>query len=241
MELFITFFAGISILFGAAFIRLSHNTEKIEHLSIAMALSALLSLMIFDLLPDVAESAEGIGWVVSLIFVVGGVALLKFLDHLVPDHDDNEKNHDTENAVHIGLISALAVILHNIVEGMTVYSVSLADPRQGFIFAVGIALHNIPMGMLIESTMEKETKTAHTLVLSSVTLSTLFGGLLMRSISGYLSETVIGILVCVATGMIIYIVFLELLPHVLKTKETVLNLIGAAMGVLLVFASSMIG
>lgn len=91
MELFITFFAGISILFGAAFIRLSHNTEKIEHLSIAMALSALLSLMIFDLLPDVAESAEGIGWVVSLIFVVGGVALLKFLDHLVPDHDDNEK------------------------------------------------------------------------------------------------------------------------------------------------------
>lgn len=240
MELLITFLAGISILFGAAFIRLSHNTEKIEHLSIATALSALLSLMIFDLLPEVAESASGIGWGVTVLFVIGGIALLKFLDRLVPDHEDTEANHDRENAAHIGLISALAVILHNIIEGMTVYSLSLASTRQGFIFALGIALHNIPMGMLIESTTEQEPPKKHFAVLSSVSLSTLIGGLLMMMVSDYLTDTVVGILVCIATGMIIYITFLELLPHVLKTKEKALNFIGAALGFLLVLASSVL-
>ena len=40
-----------------------------------------------------------------------GFVLLKLLDLFVPDHEDTDENHDTENAAHIGLISALAVIL----------------------------------------------------------------------------------------------------------------------------------
>lgn len=240
MGLFITFLAGISILAGALIIRISNNTEKIEHFSIAMALAALAALMLFDLLPEVRESAAGTGWIVSLLFVVGGAVLLKLLDKLVPDHDDTEANHDSENAVHIGVISAIAVILHNVLEGMTVYSLSMASPRQGLIFAIGIALHNLPMGMLIESTLKKQKKSEHALILGSVTLSTLLGGVLMSFISGYVDEKIVGLLVCVATGMIVYIVFLELLPHVLRTKEHLINLIGAAMGFLLVYASSLI-
>lgn len=241
MELFITFLAGISILVGAIVIKLSHNTEKIEHLSIAMALAALLTLMIVDLVPDVIESADSVGWILTIIFVAAGVAILKILDLFVPDHEDNEKNHEQENTVHIGMITSLAIILHNIVEGMTVYSLSLADTRQGLIFAIGIALHNIPMGMLIESTMEKECRSKHISVLSSVTLSTLLGGIIMQALRGHLNETLTSILVSIALGMIIYIVFLELLPHVLKTKDVKLNIIGAAIGFALVFISSRMG
>lgn len=241
MELFITFLAGISILVGAIVIKLSHNTEKIEHLSIAMALAALLTLMVVDLVPDVIESADSVGWIITIVFVAAGVAILKILDLFVPDHEDNEKNHEQENTVHIGMITSLAIILHNIVEGMTVYSLSLADTRQGLIFAIGIALHNIPMGMLIESTMEKECRSKHIAVLSSVTLSTLLGGIIMQALSGHFNETITSILVSIALGMIIYIVFLELLPHVLKTKDVKLNIIGAVIGFALVFISSRIG
>lgn len=91
MELFITFLAGISILVGAIVIKLSHNTEKIEHLSIAMALAALLTLMVVDLMPDVIESSESIGIILSIVFVAAGVGILKVLDLFVPDHEDNEK------------------------------------------------------------------------------------------------------------------------------------------------------
>ncbi|MDD7409399.1 MAG: ZIP family metal transporter [Anaerovoracaceae bacterium] len=241
MELLITFAAGLSILIGAAFIRLSKNTEPVENLSMAMALAALLALLFLDLLPDVRETAEGIGWAFAIAAVAGGVVLLKLLDHFVPDHEDNESNHDSENAVHIGLIAALAVVLHNIVEGMTVYSLSMNSLREGAIFAVGIALHNIPMGMLIESTMELDKPREHVLVLSAVTLSTLLGGIVMQMVKTHVNEAVTGVLVCAAAGMIIYITFLELLPHVLRTRDVPLNITGALLGFLLVLASSMLG
>lgn len=240
MELFITFLAGISILVGALLVHLFHSTEKIENFSMAMALAALLALMVFDLLPEVKETASSMGWLVSLLFAAAGFALLKLLDRFVPEHEDTDANHDTGNATHIGLMTALAIILHNIVEGMTVYSIAMTSHRQGLILAVGIALHNIPMGLLIESTTRREKRGEHALILTSVTLSTLIGGLLMYSVSSHLTENVIGMLVCLATGMIIYIVFAELLPHVLRTKQHGLNLLASLMGFAIVFASSIV-
>ncbi len=241
MELFITFLAGISVLLGALFVKLTSNKEQIEHVSMAMALAALLALLIFDLFPEVMESAEKEGWLFCLIMLAIGFVGLVVLDHFVPEHEDNESNHDTGNAVHIGLISAMALIVHNIVEGMSVYSMMYSDFNYGVIFAVGIALHNIPMGMMIYSTMLMQSKREKMIVFGAVTISTFIGGVLMQILSGHFSETVSMGLVAVASGMILYIVFMELFPHVLRTKGWKLNLLGAAMGFALVFAASCIG
>ena len=188
MPLLITFFAGFSIFVGAGIIKISKNPHIIEQLSISIATGSLLSLMIFDFLPDITESSTQTKWYIEVLFVLIGVAILKVLDLFIPDHQDTHSNHDKENAVHIGLISALAVILHNIVEGMTVYSLSLDSTSQGVVFAVGISLHNIPMGMLICSTLRKNSKKSKTLlILSLVTVSTFVGGILMSLISSVLS------------------------------------------------------
>ena len=239
--LLITFLAGLSIALGVFIIRESNNSDTIEHLSIAMALAAMLSLMLFDLLPDILESSESLGWMSLLLCLVLGFLLLKLLDFFIPDHEDHEETHEHEHASHIGLISALAIILHNIVEGMTVYSLTLSSLNQGILFALGISLHNIPMGMMIYSTMVRDGKHRRekSIILGLVTISTLVGGLLMHLLSAFMTETLIGVLVCLASGMIVYIVFLELLPHVLKTKEPKINLIGILIGFGLVFVSSL--
>jgi zinc transporter, ZIP family len=240
--LLITLLAGLSIVLGVFIIRETHNSETIEHLSIAMALAAMLSLMIFDLIPDIRESGESLGWLSIILFIVLGFLLLKLLDLFIPDHEDHEKNHEQENASHIGVISALAIILHNIVEGMTVYSLSLSSLSQGILFAFAISLHNIPMGMMIYSTMIRDRKhrKEKELILGLVSISTLIGGILMHLVSGLMTENLIGALVCLASGMIIYIVFIELLPHVIKTKEPKINLIGILIGFGLVFVSSLL-
>lgn len=239
--LLITFLAGFSIVLGVFIIRESHNSDTIEHLSIAMALAAMLSLMLFDLLPDILESKESLGFPSLLLYLTLGFLLLKLLDFFIPDHEDQEETHEHEHASHIGVISALAIILHNIVEGMTVYSLTLSSLNQGILFALGISLHNIPMGMMIYSTMVRDGKHRREkgLVLGLVTISTLVGGLLMHLLSAFMTEALIGALVCLASGMIFYIVFLELLPHVLKTKEPKINLIGILIGFGLVFVSSL--
>lgn len=240
MPLLITFLAGFSCFLGAAVIKVSKNPHIIEQLSIAIAAGSLLSLMIFDFLPDIYEFTTKKNWYFTVVFVLVGVLILKVLDLFIPDHHDTHSNHDKENAAHIGLISALAVVLHNIVEGMSVYTLS-SDISQGIVFAVGISLHNIPMGMLICSTLQKNSKTKKTLlVLALVTISTFIGGLLMAFIGEAMTQNVQNSLVLIALGMIIYIVFAELIPHIVRTKPILPSIIGGVAGFLLVMISCLV-
>lgn len=241
MELMITAIAGFSILLGALATHLIKDTEKMEHLSMALALGALAALLLFDLFPEVHELMEAQGWGYSLGMLVVGIAMLKVLDLFIPDHHDTEETHDYENAAHIGIISAMAVILHNIVEGMSVYSIAMNSMSDGIIFALGIAMHNIPMGMLIDSTMEERKRSERHVLLAAVTLSTLFGGVLMNMIEVHLSEVLTLTMVSIATGMILYIVFSELTPHVFRTREHLKeSVVSVIIGFALVWVSTMV-
>lgn len=43
-----------------------------------------------------------------------------------------------------GLMSGLAIALHNFPEGLATFVATIADPSAGLAIAVAIALHNIP-------------------------------------------------------------------------------------------------
>ena len=142
--------------------------------------------------------------------------VLKLLDKFVPEHDNEHSlSHECteENLMHIGIVSSLAIILHNIIEGMAVYSMTIESVKLGLLVALGVGLHNIPMGMVIYSTLEKEKKNKKIILLSLVVLSTFIGGLLMLLISNLLNEFVMGILICITLGMLLYIIIFELYPH----------------------------
>ena len=62
----------------------------------------------------------------------------------------------------------------------------------------------------------------------------------MEALSEHLPASVTAILVSIATGMIIYLVLVELLPHVFKTKDLKMNISGAVLGFLLVLVSTFI-
>ena len=113
----------------------------------------------------------------------------------------------------------------------------LSSFEKGAIFALGISLHNIPMGMLIYSSLADSKKAKKIAVFASVTVSTLIGGILMKLIAKHLTENVISCLVAMASGMIIYIIFLELIPHVIKTKPAKISIIGIITGFLIVLLS----
>ena len=259
-SLIITFLAGISVLIGALIVRATNNSDKVGHFSIAMGTAALLALIVVDLFPDLQEEAvEALGIPLTVVFVIAGMLLLHILDRFTPDHghshgslfhkeeegkteDEHFHLHEHDHE-HIGLVAAAAIIIHNIVEGMSVYSLSMVNTHDGALFALGIALHNIPMGMLIYSTMcdAKQARHEKAIVISAVTLSTFVGGLLMFFISSLMTPVFVGILLCLACGMIFYIAFEELLPHVIKTKEPLINITGILAGFCLVYLSSVIG
>lgn len=243
MGIIITLILGIFLLAGVLVVRLAKNGEKVEQLSIAIALGTMLSLVIMELIPEVLETFQGKNLIFAGIAVVMGIALLKLLDHFIPDHEEHggmepEQENTPENMIHIGIISAVAIILHNIVEGMAVYSITTESLKVGLLVALGVGLHNIPMGMLMYSTLEKDSRKKRILILTLAAVSTFAGGVLMALISPVLNEFVIGILICLALGMLLYIILFELVPHLLHCKNKWLSVIGILAGILIIIVST---
>lgn len=240
MSLIITSLAGFAVVIGALIVKLTRSTEKVSHFSLAMALGAMLGLLIFDLGPEVAECGQNDGWLFTIIIILVGTGMLALLDRFIPEHEDTNQNHDLGNAAHIGVISSLAIIVHNIVEGMTVYNLLEADLHSGIFFAIGIVLHNIPMGMMLFSTMGHQSRREKYTVFGSVVISTFVGGLIMYLVSDHMSEFMTSSLVALAGGMILYIVIFELIPHVIKTRSHLISIIGFAVGFAVVLTASFV-
>lgn len=237
-SLIITFILGLFFIAGALVVKVVKDKERLEDFSVAAALGALVFISVFDIIPEIFEIWSGSKLIFAAIFVALGVGILMGLDHFVPDHDSDELE---ENMVHIGVMTVMALSLHNIVEGMSVYSISSASLSGGISLAVGVGLHNIPMGMLIYSTLDKEKLLKKRIVLSCAAFSTFVGGLLMYLLGEFMNETIECALICVALGMVIYIVFFELLPNVIHAKKWFRSGIGFAVGALIVFLSMMLG
>lgn len=242
MGLLITFILGIFILIGILVIKLSKNSKIVEQLSISIALGTMASLVILELLPEVLETFDSKKYII-LISVIVGIIVLKILDIFIPEHDHEHglsHNCTEDNLIHIGIVSSVAIILHNIIEGMAVYSMTIESLKLGFIVSLGVGLHNIPMGMVIYSTLKNEDKKKKVILLTLTILSTFIGGILMMFISPLLSETVIGILICITLGMLLYIILFELIPHLLHSKNKLLTVIGITIGVLVLIISTLI-
>ena len=166
-------------------------------------------------------------------------------EHGKHSHDPHPSNSEqgacTESYIHIGLISALALMLHNIIEGMAIYSVALASFESGLLYALAVVLHNIPIGMLLFVTLTRHSGNLQRIVIILVTLSTFIGALFALCLSGILDEQILSIFVAVAAGMLCYIVAVELIPRLIRTKPTYLNVISAVIGFLVVFGASFLG
>lgn len=242
MALFITLLAGLSIAIGGLVVVIAHGSRAVSHFSIAIAFGAMVALALSDLVPELAEIYGLDRLWAPLVFFVVGFALLKLLDKLVPHHHEDEPgredDHD-EGAIHIGIMTAIALSIHNVVEGMSIYALAATSPVQGGLYAFGIMLHNIPMGMLIFATLRQEKPVLKYTALSVVTFSTFIGGVIMVGVNAALPEMTIGAPLGIALGMIAYIVLMELLPRLVHDRPVWLSAVGVVLGFGLVCASAL--
>lgn len=247
LPLFLTFISGLFIALGALIVYITKNNDKFVHFAISMAFGVMAMLVCFELLPEATEVFSEnfdsfIGYIVLGVVVLLGVGILKVLDLFIPDHEHHNttKKEELDNLYHIGIVSSVALILHNIIEGMSIYGVSSTSLEMGMMMTLGVGFHNIPMGIVITSMFNRSTdkkKTKFVIVLLCVSLSTLLGGILMMGLSSFISELFIGILLGLTLGMLLYILLFELLPEMLESKDKRLSLIGIAIGACIFFIS----
>lgn len=251
IALLLTLLVGLFILIGTLIGKLLKNNNNILNFSISMSFGVIVALSLLELFPEVIEHlvmnnfVEGI--ILSLIGIFLGFIILYHLDALIPHHEHSDHHHhhknsncNNEHLKHIGIVTSIALILHNIIEGMGLYVAASTELNVGLMLCIGIGLHNLPMGLVIESTLRNEYKWSKIFVISLlVSLSTLLGGLIACLFET--TDALMGLLLSVTLGMLIYISFVELLPQITNIKDKKVKYLGFFIGIIILVISLIFG
>lgn len=258
MNLILTLGVGLFTIIGAILLFLvkNDNKEKFINISMNLAIGVIISLIILDLLPEAWEILiDKYNMFYSILFILGfitiGIIILKVLDKYVHNHDEHHTHECKENYNHIGIVTGLAISLHNIIEGMAVYGMLTNNTSLGIKLIIGVGLHNIPLGMMLTSAFYKSNnsklKTMVNIII--ISLTSFIGGLIMfANLKFLMNELVIAIMLLITNGMLIYIAFFELLPqtiHIMKkkdnSKEKIKTIITILIGAIFIILTHFIG
>lgn len=237
VPLLLTVIAGLFIMLGAAFVFFTKRDNLFVPYSIGMAFGVMIMLVLFELLPEASEllynSFDKYGYIALIFFILLGGGVIKILDILVPDHCHHENIDDT-NLYHIGVVSSIALILHNFIEGMSIYVASVKAIDMGILLTLGVGFHNIPMGIVLASTFSgMRGKKKFLFILILVTLSTFIGGVASMFLNSFINDTLLGVLLSLTLGMIIYIVLFELLHEIIHSKNKKVSYGGVLTGIII--------
>lgn len=227
----ITTIAGLSTLLGIIPIYIKFkNTNKLICICLAFASGVMSSVSIFSLIPEsydlLSKNLKVIPTIIlMLIFFLIGVLLTSFFDKFFQK---------LENKLYkIGIINTLALMIHNIPEGILTFSTTTTNISLGLTLALSIMFHNIPEGISISVPIYYSTKSK-----KKVWFYTIISGFseVLGAILTYLflykmiNNQFIGIILSLTTGIMIYISLFELLPNSLEYKKKKTTIVAFMIG-----------
>ena len=134
----------------------------------------------------------------------------------------------------------LAIILHNIPEGIATYLTSSNNMKLGMTLTIAIALHNIPEGISISIPIYYATKSrlkafSYTLISG---LSEPFGACIAALfLSQWITPSMMGILYAIIAGIMTHIALYELLPTSWKYQQTEKTITFFILGIIVMLLS----
>ncbi len=122
----------------------------------------------------------------------------------------------------MGLLTALAIFIHNFPEGLATYVATLSDASVGFGIAIAIAVHNIPEGICVALPIYYSTGSrAKAFIWATLSgISEPLGALVgYFALSGD-NSLAFALVFALVGGMMVYIAIKELLPMALRYDPT---------------------
>ncbi|QYZ80485.1 zinc transporter ZupT [Methanofollis formosanus] len=240
----LTLLAGLSTGLGSLMAFFTRRTST-RFLSAALGFSAgvMLYVSFVELLVGAMETA---GAPVATVAFFCGVGVIALIDRVVPYpqnphevrkveaiNEGEGKRRETGGLYRTGLLTAAAIALHNMPEGMATFSGALLDPGIGVAIAVAIAIHNIPEGIAVSVPIYYATGSRWMAFLYSLLsgLAEPAGAVVAFLILlPYLSGAVLGILFAVVAGIMVFVAVDELLPAAREYGEAHLAVYGLVLG-----------
>lgn len=213
-KLIIPIFASISTILGIIPTFVSKTKQnQIINKALSFSLGIMLTLSFISLIPEAFSYQKEINLVtvlIVLIFIVLGIILSQIIDYYINTTIENN------NLYKLGIISIVAMILHNIPEGITTFIATTYDYKLGLKLSLAIALHNIPEGISIAIPIYYSTKSrfkAFFLTLISG-LSELLGTIIAYLFIKEVNPLIMSFILSITAGIMIQISLYEIYPNI---------------------------
>ena len=102
-----------------------------------------------------------------------------------------------------------------------------------------VSLHNIPLGIEIFSALSNN-KSKRITTMIFLTISAFLGSLIIHLSSIVIPEIILGSLIAITMGMLIYISILELLPEIISHKDIKETSYGLCVGIIILLVAMFI-
>jgi ZIP family zinc transporter len=227
----LTLVAGLSTGIGSALAFFSNRTNK-GFLSAALGFSA--GVMIYVSMVEIFAKAKHtlvevhgqvVGYWSTVAAFFSGIVLIGLIDRMVPSYHNPHEARPVESMqqpvpdearlMRMGVLTALAIGIHNFPEGLATFFATLTEPDIGIAIAVAIGLHNIPEGISVSVPVYFATgsrRRAFWLSFSSGVaepVGAIVGYSILRP---FFSPTVFGVLFAAVAGIMVFISLDELVP-----------------------------
>ncbi|MFW5758975.1 MAG: zinc transporter ZupT, partial [Bacteroidota bacterium] len=224
-------------------------------LSISMGFSAgvMIYVSFMEIFPKSIESmlennTDQMGNLLAIAGFFGGMLLIAIIDKMVPsfgnpheirkveDIEDQRSNleyHHRKKLYRMGVMSAVAIGLHNFPEGLATFIVALEDIKLGLPIAIAIAIHNIPEGIAVSvplyfATQSKRKAFNHSFLSGLAEPIGAVAGFLI--LMPFLNNMVFGFVFASVAGIMVFISIDELLPGAREYGESHLAIYGMFAG-----------
>jgi len=255
LSLGLTTIVGLSMGLGSLLSFIVKETNK-RFLSLSLSFSAgiMIYVSFMAILPEGMELVESHyggegGGFIPLIGFFGGMLITaiiekvvhKFGGHYHGHHHDHDHHHkEDDHLSKLGLMSAIAIAIHNLPEGLAIFTAGLKDITVAIPIAGAVILHNIPLSIAISvpiyhSTGSKKKAFVYSLLVGLCQpLGAIIGYLVL---SNFFTDLLFGILFSIVAGIMIFVSLDELLPSSQKGQDHHISVYGAIAGMIVMAIS----
>lgn len=255
IPLLLTLGAGLATGIGSAIAFFARRTNT-RLLSFSLGLSG--GVMIYVSFVELFRQSQIVlteawgttqGMLVSVSSFFGGILLIAIIDRLVPSFENPHEAHKVEEMdkkpknpklMRMGVMTALAIGIHNFPEGMATFTTAVENINLGIAIAIAIALHNIPEGIAVSIPIYYATgdrMKAFKLSLLSGLAEPVGALLAWLVLMPFMSPTMMGCILGGVAGIMVFISIDELLPAAREYGEAHISIYGVVSGMALMAIS----
>ena len=212
-------------------------TPELMAFLLAMAAGVMLLISIIDLwLGHAFDDVNGDGvmdWgYITLSFIIG-IGTVYLANFILKKGEDDSNLTEQKRLYNSGILTAVALAIHNFPEGLAMGVAVLDDLQYGLVLMFAIALHNIPEGIAVAAPIQagEGSRLKATMIAMGTGLTEPLGALFaLLILNSILTDFMVACSLAFVGGIMTVVSYRELIPQAIKQDRPRHMIVGMLFG-----------